>query len=141
MFQSARRVVWFVTRPTTYGVHAVPITPDGKIVLVRLSYAPEWRLPGGGRRPEEPAEHAMLRELQEEIGLKAWASVAKLSEFEHRPDFRQSRSSLFVVRGVVYRPRWSLEIKAVAEFTLDELPSNTAPITHRLLAEARQLLS
>jgi hypothetical protein len=45
-FQRARRTVWFFTRPTTYGVHAIPVTPAGKLVLVTLSYARGWRLPG-----------------------------------------------------------------------------------------------
>lgn len=140
VFQSVRRAIWFVTRPTTFGVHAVPITPEGKLVLVRLSYARGWRLPGGGRKPSEDAERAIIRELQEEIGLSAWEGVDKVSDFEHRPDFRKSQSALFVVRGVVYRPRWSLEIKAVREFPLGDLPPDAAPITRRMLAEARYLL-
>jgi 8-oxo-dGTP pyrophosphatase MutT (NUDIX family) len=132
--------MWFVTRPTTLGVHAVPVTPAGNIVLVKLSYARGWRLPGGGRKPHEDPERAIVRELQEESGLERFENVQKVADFEHRPDFRKSRSSLFVVHDVVYRPRWSLEIKAVAEFPSGTLPMDTAPITHRLLAEASHLL-
>jgi hypothetical protein len=47
-FQRARRVFWFFTRPTTYGVHAIPVTPAGNLVLVSLSYARGWRLPAAG---------------------------------------------------------------------------------------------
>jgi 8-oxo-dGTP pyrophosphatase MutT (NUDIX family) len=140
-FQHVRGAVWFVTRPTTCGVHAVPVTPAGRLVLVTLSYARGWRLPGGGRKSDEDAEAAILRELREEIGMIDCAAVEKVTDFEHRPDFRRSRSSLFVVRGVAYRPRWSLEIKKVAEFAMDELPADMAPITRRLLAAARPLLS
>ena len=140
MFQHVRKAMWFVTRPTTFGVHAVPITPSGDLVLVKLSYARGWRLPGGGRKSNEDAERAIIRELQEEIGLEGYSGIQKVTEFEHRPDFRRSQSSLFVVRDVVYRSRWSLEIKAVAEFDQGKLPMDTAPITRRLLAEARDLL-
>jgi 8-oxo-dGTP pyrophosphatase MutT (NUDIX family) len=140
-FQHVRRAIWFITRPTTYGVHAVPVTPAGRLVLVTLSYARGWRLPGGGRKPGEDAEAAILRELREEIGMTDCAGIEKDTDFEHRPDFRISQSSLFVVRGVVHRPRWSLEIKAVREFAMDELPENMAPITRRLLAAARPLLT
>jgi 8-oxo-dGTP pyrophosphatase MutT (NUDIX family) len=140
-FQRARTGMWFFTRPKTYGVHAIPVTPAGRLVLVTLSYARGWRLPGGGRKPDEDPQAAILRELREEIGMTAHASVEKVTDFEHRPDFRRSESSLFVVRGVVYRPRWSLEIKAVREFASGELPSDTAPITRRLLAAAGPVLS
>jgi 8-oxo-dGTP pyrophosphatase MutT (NUDIX family) len=141
VFQRVRKAMWFVTRPTTFGVHAVPLTPAGDILLVKLSYARGWRLPGGGRKPDEHPERAIIRELQEEIGLGRYGDIQKVTDFEHRPDFRKSQSSLFVVRDVVYRPKWSLEIKAVAEFDLGELPSDTAPITNRMLAEAKHLIS
>ena len=140
-FQNLRRILWFFTRPATFGVHAVPITPAGKLVLVKLSYASGWRLPGGGRKRGEAADAAMLRELREEIGLISCESLRSVTQFEHRPDFRKDQSRLFVAQGVVYRPRWSLEIKAVQEFTLGALPSDTAPITRRLLNAARPILS
>lgn len=135
-FQGVRRILWFFTRPVTFGVHAVPITPAGKLVLVKLSYARGWRLPGGGQKAGEAAEASMLRELREEIGLISFESLQAVTRFEHRPDFRKDQSRLFVARGVVYRPRWSLEIKAVREFALGNLPSDTAPITRRLLKAA-----
>ncbi len=136
-FQALRRSIWFFTRPTTLGVHAVAVTPAGKIVLVTLSYARGWRLPGGGRKESEDAREAVLRELREEIGMVSHGEVAEIAQFEHRPDHRMAHSSLFVVRDVVYRSRWSLEIKRVAEFDLDRLPADTAKITRRLIAAAR----
>ena len=51
------------------GVHAVALTPERRIVLVRLRYAPGWRLPGGGLDAGEDLERAALRELREEIGM------------------------------------------------------------------------
>jgi 8-oxo-dGTP pyrophosphatase MutT (NUDIX family) len=122
------------------GVHGIPLTPDGKVVLVTLSYAKGWRFPGGGRKADEDPREAILRELREEIGLIAHTSVALVGDFTHRPDFRRGEASLFVVREVQYQPRWSLEVARVAEFKLDALPLDTAPITHRLLALARRQL-
>ena len=136
-FQALRRSLWFFTRPTSLGVHAVPLTPEGKVVLVTLSYAEGWRLPGGGHKPSEEPQAAMLRELREEIGLTDHRGIKLVTGFRHRPDFRHGQGSLFVIRGVTYRPpRWSLEVTAVAEFDLDDLPLDTPRITRRLLALA-----
>ncbi len=132
----ARRSLWFFTRPATSGVHALALTPQRRIVLVTLSYARGWRLPGGGRKRGEADEQAMLRELREEIGMTSHGGIEKVARFSHRPDFRQDRSSLFIVRDVAYRPKWSLEIKAIAEFDLEALPHDTAHITRRLIAAA-----
>lgn len=139
LFQTIRRSIWFVTRPKALGVHGIPLTPEGKLVLVTLSYAPGWRLPGGGIKPHEDRPAAMLRELREEIGLTAHGAVEPVCDFTHRPDFRHGEATLFIVRDVTYRPRWSLEVKEVCAFDLDALPENTARITHRLLEMAGPL--
>ena len=113
------------------GVLAIALTPEGRIVLVRLTYASGWRLPGGGiGRNEDPAEGA-LREMREEIGMTAHGSITCIGGGD--PTF-------FLVRDVVYSPRRSLEIAAVGEFDLDELPPGTAPITLHKLAEAEPFL-
>lgn len=135
-FQGARRALWFFTRPRTSGVHAIALTPERRIILVTLSYARGWRLPGGGRKSDEDAETAIRRELTEEIGMIACGSLRQVAQFSHQPDHRRDRSSLFVAEDVVYRPRWSLEIKAVREFALDALPVDAAPITRRLIDAA-----
>ena len=135
-FQALRRSIWFFTEPDAVGVHGIPLTPEGKIVLVMLSYAPGWQLPGGGKKKAEDDRTAMLRELQEEIGLSDYESIHRVTGFDHRPDHRQGKGTLFVVRGVLYQPRWSLEVKHVSEFCLDDLPESTAKTTRQLLALA-----
>lgn len=130
--------MWFFTRPSTSGVHAVALTPERRIVLVTLSYARGWRLPGGGRKRAEDAEAAIRRELSEEIGMTSCGALLKVARFSHSPDYRNDRSSLFIVEDVCYQPRWSLEIKKVAEFDPACLPVDTAPITRRLIEAARQ---
>lgn len=140
LFQAVRRSIWFFTEPATVGVHGIPVTADGKIVLVKLSYARGWRLPGGGLKKDEDRQAGMLRELREEIGLTSHQSVELVTGFEHRPDYRRGTASLFVVRGVQYRPGWSLEVAQVGEFMLEALPADTAGVTCQLLRlAARQL--
>lgn len=131
-----RKAGWLVSRPQTRGAHAVAFTPDRRLVLVKLSYARGWRLPGGGVERGEQPERAVVRELQEEIGMISHGEVKMVAEFQHRPDFKRDTSTLFVVEDVRYEPRWSLEVKEVSEFAADALPADIAPITRRLLKTA-----
>lgn len=135
-FQTVRRAVWFVTRPTARGVHAVALTPTGKVILVRVTYARGWRLPGGGLKRGESAEAALLRELEEEIGLVAHGELRHVDDFEHRPDFRRGIASLFLLRGVRYRFEPSLEIDAVAEFEPGALPADVSDFTRLQIERA-----
>jgi 8-oxo-dGTP pyrophosphatase MutT (NUDIX family) len=134
--QSIRRVTWFISRPRTRGAHAVAFTIEGRLVLVRLSYAKGWRLPGGGLKSGEEPEQAVLRELEEEIGMSSHGAVRTVSEFHHRPDFKRDSSTLFIVEDVCYEPSWSLEVKEVRAFDLGALPLDIAPVTRRLLEVA-----
>jgi len=119
---------WFVRRPRTFGAHALALTPEGKAILVRLRYAPGWRLPGGGRREDEDPREAVLRELREEIGMVAHGEVSLAAELEEQPDFKHDLAALFVVRNVSYRPkRWSWEVERIIEADLDDLPTGLSP--------------
>jgi 8-oxo-dGTP pyrophosphatase MutT (NUDIX family) len=112
------------------GVHAVPLTGDGKVVLVRLTYAPGWRIPGGGRKRGEAPEQAMLRELREEIGLISHGAIEELVDV--RPG---DPSAFFLVRDVVYRPRRSFEVEEVQEFDPAKLPDDTTSWTAHLVEQ------
>lgn len=131
----AWQAIWFFTRPATVGVRAIPVTPEGKVVLVRHTYLDGWYLPGGGRGVHEPPREAALRELREEIGLIAHDGVRHLGDLTSNPNFRRDTTSLFEVTGVTFVARHSLEIDAVAAFLPDALPADTRPSTRRRIAE------
>lgn len=133
-----RRLYWRVRGRRGRGVLAVALTPKRRIVLVRLTYARGWRLPGGGvDRGEEPRA-AALRELREEIGMVAHGAVACVDA----PDDPASNdgSTLFLVEDVRYAPRRTFEVDAVAEFAPDALPGETTALTRMRIEEALPLL-
>ena len=129
--RSAHRLLklgWFLRRPRTFGAHALAFTPQGRIILVKLRYAPGWRLPGGGRRESEDPRDAVLRELREEIGMTGHGDVRLACELEEATDFKRDLASLLIVRDVVYAPpEWSWEIEDVMETALDALPAGLSP--------------
>jgi len=132
---------WFIRRPRTFGAHALALTPEGKAILVRLRYAPGWRLPGGGRAEDEDPRDAVLRELREEIGMTGHGEVQLAAELEERPDFKHDLASLLVVRDVRYRPhRWSWEVEAIIERETDDLPDDMATIAYGWISALRDKL-
>jgi 8-oxo-dGTP pyrophosphatase MutT (NUDIX family) len=136
-FQTSRRAFWYFTRPDVRGVQAIPLTPGGRVILVKHRYARGWHLPGGGQKKKEDARTAVLRELCEEIGLEAHGEVRQLGSFTYRPDFRRAIITAFVVKDISYRPGWSLEIEEVGEFDPFSLPSDTTAVARQRLAELR----
>jgi 8-oxo-dGTP pyrophosphatase MutT (NUDIX family) len=132
---------WLVSRPRTFGAHAFALTPARKLVLVKLRYAPGWRLPGGGRSEQEDASQAVLRELREEIGMTSHGNVTLAAELDQSVDFKRDLASVFVVENVIYRPRrWSWEIERIVEAPLDDLPRDMAVPAKRWIAAVRDKL-
>jgi 8-oxo-dGTP pyrophosphatase MutT (NUDIX family) len=132
------KLVWFVRRPRTFGAHALAFTPERRIILVKLRYAPGWRLPGGGRTESEDPRDAVLRELREEIGMTAHGTVRLACELDEATDFKRDVASLLIVEDVRYVPhKWSLEIEGVRETTIDDLPRDLSPQTGRWLEALR----
>ena len=138
---SLLKLAWFVRRPRTFGAHALALTPEGKVILVKLRYAPGWRLPGGGRGEHEDPRDAVLRELREEIGLVSHGQVQLAAELEEHPDFKRDLAALLVVRDVRYRPRWSWEVERVTEAPLDALPADLSPRVTAWLEALRPALA
>ena len=128
------KVAWFIRRPRTFGAHAVALTREHRLILVKLRYAPGWRLPGGGRSAAEDPREAALRELREEIGMTSHGEVQLACELEESTDFKRDLASLVIVRDVEYRPRrWSWEVEEVRETALDALPPDLSPQMRRWL--------
>jgi ADP-ribose pyrophosphatase YjhB (NUDIX family) len=114
-------------------VHAVPFTRTGKVVLVKLSYATGWRVPGGGIKRGEDLSEAAVRELTEEIGLIRFESLIRLDDPE---EAQPGTGALFVLMGIDYHPRRSIEIEAVREFDPELLPQDISTPARRWISRA-----
>ncbi|WP_280335672.1 NUDIX hydrolase [Nocardia wallacei] len=51
------------------GADGLIFDEHGRILLVDPNYKPDWDLPGGMAEKDEPPDHALRRELREELGL------------------------------------------------------------------------
>ncbi len=84
-------------------VAVIPVTEDGRIVLVRQFRYPINRitleLPAGKLELGEEPDVTCLRELAEETGLKA-AHLEKLTEFVVAPGYTTERITLYKATGL-----------------------------------------
>jgi 8-oxo-dGTP pyrophosphatase MutT (NUDIX family) len=139
--QRLRRLIWSVKPRSVVGAHAVALTPEGKVLLVKLRYSRGWHVPGGGRKAGETALQNALRELTEETGMLSYGSIVQLLDEVELVNHRSDASGVFLVRDVIYRRRWTLEIEETVEADFDALPDDTSPRARRWIEAARRQLT
>jgi len=133
----ALHLYWRVTRGLTLGVRAVVVDGDGRIFLVKHTYARGWHLPGGGVEPGETAFDALARELKEEGNIELTGPPQLHGIFFNHAVSRRDHVVLFVVRDFRQPapPVPDREIMAHGFFALAELPGDTVSAARTRLAE------
>jgi 8-oxo-dGTP pyrophosphatase MutT (NUDIX family) len=131
----ALRLYWRIRKPVTFGVRAIVLHRDGRLLLVKHTYDRYWYLPGGGRRRDEEPGAAIAREIEEEVGITALAIERKLGTYFSEREGKRDTIEVFVVRAEEFGRLQRLEIAACEWFRPDALPPNTSPATQRRVAE------
>lgn len=120
--------------PVAYAACAL-IERDDKVLLVRHSYMPGWLLPGGGVRRGEPAEHAILRELKEEIGLTRSAPPELFGIYSRQTGWVTNVIVLYRLRDAEFSFRPNLEVREIQLADPRSPPPQTPVSVRRRLAE------
>jgi 8-oxo-dGTP diphosphatase len=127
-----------VGRRSHLGAGAVIFDSQGRVLLVRQSYGRRsWELPGGGRRPKEPLDSAVRREVREEIGVEV--ATAELCGVYYEPGVDQHHFAFRceLVAGVEPRPS-SPEILECGYWPLDALPRPMTDFTLQRIIDAKR---
>lgn len=111
------------------------IDVDGRVLLAQRpegkSLAGLWEFPGGKVEPGESPEDALIRELQEELGIETWSScLAPLTFASHAYDDFHLLMPLFACRrwAGVPQPREGQVLKWVRGTELRDYPMPPADI-------------
>jgi ADP-ribose pyrophosphatase YjhB (NUDIX family) len=130
---------WMIRRPNTAGVKVVLRRGDD-VLLVRHTYGrrSEWDLPGGFLNGDEAPQDAVLRELSEEVGLRAQRPVA-LGAVVLRSSGRRDTVHCFAADAEPDAPDLDVDPGEIAQarwFAHDALPPETTTYTRRMVARA-----
>ncbi|PQO24715.1 8-oxo-dGTP diphosphatase MutT [Rhodobacteraceae bacterium WD3A24] len=111
------------------------IDPDGRVLLAQRpegkAMAGLWEFPGGKVEPGESPEAALIRELEEELGIDTWAScLAPLTFASHAYADFHLLMPLFACRkwAGIPRPREAQALKWVRAGDLRDYPMPPADL-------------
>jgi 8-oxo-dGTP diphosphatase len=121
------------------------IDPDGRVLLAQRptgkSMAGLWEFPGGKVEKGETPEGALMRELEEELGIKTWEScLAPLTFASHAYEDFHLLMPLFVCRKWqgIPTPREGQNLKWVRATDIGSYPMPAADVP--LIPFLRELL-
>jgi len=131
------RPFWRMRRGMTLGAQGVVIDEADRVLLVRHGYRPGWFFPGGGVEWGETLEDALLRELEEEVGVTLTGPPVLHGIFSNNANFPGDHIAVYLVRHWtrVGEYRQKGEIAETGMFAADDVPALTDIGTRHRFAE------
>ena len=121
--------------PVCLGTNAIVELATGNVVLVRHRYMPGLCFPGGGVLSGEVPADAVIRELEEEVGLVRFDPPELFSLYTRKVGWTTNLIALYRVKNAVVDFKPNVEIAEIVETDPREPPPDTTPATRRRLAE------
>jgi ADP-ribose pyrophosphatase YjhB (NUDIX family) len=120
--------------PVCFGVAGAVFDSGGRVLLVKQTYMPGWRLPGGGVNRGEAPEAAVLRELHEEVGLTGGAA-SLFGLYTGKAGLATHLVAFYRITGaaIAFSPNW--EVRDILFADIAAPPPDTVAATRRRLAE------
>lgn len=121
--------------PAVFGVRGVIEDGQGRVLLVRHSYLSGWHFPGGGVDRGEPPDAAVVREMEEEVGLVESAAPEFVALYTQKVVWISHFVALYRLRNarIAFKP--NIEIREAMFFDPGDLPAQTTYATRQRLAE------
>jgi ADP-ribose pyrophosphatase YjhB (NUDIX family) len=128
---------WRWQRGLTLGVRAIVFDRDGRVLLVRQTYARGWTLPGGGVEFGETLNRGLARELDEEAGIAIDGAPELMGIYDNRALFPGDHVAMYVVRHWhrLRATESNMEIAETGFFHPDALPEAMNPGARRRIEE------
>lgn len=123
------------TTPVAFGVSAMLDDAQGRILLVRQRFASGWHFPGGGVERGEPPAEAIVRELQEEVGLQTHGTPVLHGLYTRTLGVATNVVALYRVPDTTISFRPNREILDIVWADPLAPPAGASPATLRRFAE------
>ena len=120
------------------GVRALVLDGEGRVLLIRHTYAPGWHMPGGAVSRDEPMPVSVERELYEEAGLRATSTPRLVGVYANFLQLKSDHVAVYHVpswEDAGTPPHLGFEIAEYGFYALDDLPQGTTEGTKRRIAE------
>jgi 8-oxo-dGTP pyrophosphatase MutT (NUDIX family) len=121
--------------PVAFGVSAVLPDAQGRVLLVRQRYTPGWHFPGGGVGRGEPPAKAIVRELEEEVGLQSCAAPVLLGLYTRTVGIATNVVAFYRVSDAAIAFRPNAEIADIQWADPEAPPEDATRATLRRFAE------
>ncbi|OGV50355.1 MAG: hypothetical protein A3F46_05115 [Legionellales bacterium RIFCSPHIGHO2_12_FULL_42_9] len=129
-----RNAIFSLLAKRTVGVRMLLIN-EGKILLVKHTYQPDWYTIGGGVEPGETPRQAMERELKEEVGATLTSPLELFSVYYSRNEKHDDYIIFYIGHDCTQEIVTSPEIAEKQWFPINQLPKDLSPATRRRIQE------